>query len=184
VKCVWRSGSDLQQSNQSNIWNMRFQVLTAASKKIKASWDTAMCSLVEVDRRFRGTYCIHHQGDKSVYINETTRHYIPEDWHLEWLKRQRKSPQATRYQSQDLNAGSLRYMTGVVMITNDTVSGWNKATVCTDLPSAVQIASAWVGERCNKQGAEVTCPSTHTSTAIQVLRPPLPPANHRLNFSN
>jgi hypothetical protein len=26
-------------------------------------WDVAPCSLVEIDRRFRGAYCLHHQGD-------------------------------------------------------------------------------------------------------------------------
>jgi hypothetical protein len=34
--------------------NMRFQVLTAASMKMTAFWDIVPCSLVEVDRRFRG----------------------------------------------------------------------------------------------------------------------------------
>jgi hypothetical protein len=38
---------------------VRFQVLTAASMKI-AFWDIASCSLVEVDRRFRDAYCLHH----------------------------------------------------------------------------------------------------------------------------
>jgi hypothetical protein len=27
-----------------------------------AFWDVATCSLVDVDRRFRRTYCFHHQG--------------------------------------------------------------------------------------------------------------------------
>jgi hypothetical protein len=26
-------------------------------------WDVASCSLVEIDRRFRGAYCLHHQDD-------------------------------------------------------------------------------------------------------------------------
>jgi hypothetical protein len=35
------------------------------------------CSL-EADRRFRGVYCLHHQGDEmSVYFNETTQRYMP-----------------------------------------------------------------------------------------------------------
>jgi hypothetical protein len=34
---------------------------------------------VEVGRRFRGAYCLHHQGDESVYFNVTTRRYIQED---------------------------------------------------------------------------------------------------------
>jgi hypothetical protein len=28
-------------------------------------WDIAPCSLVEADQRFRGTYCLHHQGDNG-----------------------------------------------------------------------------------------------------------------------
>jgi hypothetical protein len=29
--------------------------------KIIAFWDTRPCNLVEVDRRFRGAFCLHHQ---------------------------------------------------------------------------------------------------------------------------
>jgi len=44
-----------------------------------AVWDTAPYSLVEVDRRFRGAYCLHYQvtSETSVYFNETTQRYIP-----------------------------------------------------------------------------------------------------------
>jgi hypothetical protein len=51
--------------------------------------DVAPCSHVEVDRRFRGAYCVHHQGDlmmeavgpseTSINFNVTTWRYIPED---------------------------------------------------------------------------------------------------------
>jgi hypothetical protein len=56
-----------------------------------AFWDTTPYSVVDVDRRFRGAYCLHHQGDvsitalmmetvriseTSVYFQESTRHYI------------------------------------------------------------------------------------------------------------
>jgi hypothetical protein len=27
-------------------------------------WDVAPCSHVEVDRRFKGAYCVHYQGDE------------------------------------------------------------------------------------------------------------------------
>jgi hypothetical protein len=52
---------------------VRFKVLTAASIKVTAFWDIAPCSLVGVDRLFKGTYCHHHQGDAetSVYSKET-----------------------------------------------------------------------------------------------------------------
>jgi hypothetical protein len=70
---------------------VRFQVLTAESMNVTPFWDIAPCSLVESDPRFRGTYCLRHQGDiliialkieavytseKSVYFNETTRRFI------------------------------------------------------------------------------------------------------------
>jgi hypothetical protein len=41
---------------------MRFQVLTVASIKFRVFWNVAPCSQVDVDRRFRGVYCLHHQG--------------------------------------------------------------------------------------------------------------------------
>jgi hypothetical protein len=55
--------------------------------KFRVFWDVAPCSHVEVDRRFRGAYCLHHQGDElfirtsepSANFNVTTRRYIPED---------------------------------------------------------------------------------------------------------
>jgi hypothetical protein len=31
--------------------------------EITAFWDTSPCSLLEADRRFRGAYCLHHEGD-------------------------------------------------------------------------------------------------------------------------
>jgi hypothetical protein len=44
---------------------MRFQAVMAANMKIIVFWDIAPYSLVEVDRRFRGVYCLHHQGDDA-----------------------------------------------------------------------------------------------------------------------
>jgi hypothetical protein len=29
-------------------------------------WDVASCGLVEINRRFEGAYCLHHQGDALV----------------------------------------------------------------------------------------------------------------------
>jgi hypothetical protein len=45
--------------------DVRFQVLTAASMKVTVVWDVAPCSLVDIDLRFRGAYCLHHQGNES-----------------------------------------------------------------------------------------------------------------------
>jgi hypothetical protein len=41
---------------------VRFHVLTAASIKMTAF----SCSLIGVDRRFRGAYCLLHQGDRPA----------------------------------------------------------------------------------------------------------------------
>jgi hypothetical protein len=42
--------------------NVRFQVPTAASMKFRiVFWDVLPCKII-VDRRFRGTCCLHHQG--------------------------------------------------------------------------------------------------------------------------
>jgi hypothetical protein len=60
--------------------------------KFSIFWDIALCSQVEVDRCFRGEYCLRHHGDSfialmmevvrtsemSVNLNLTTRNYIPE----------------------------------------------------------------------------------------------------------
>jgi hypothetical protein len=57
-------------------------------------WDVVPCGHVEVARRFRDMYCLHHQGEESpialmmeeactsetsVNFNVITRCYIPED---------------------------------------------------------------------------------------------------------
>jgi hypothetical protein len=48
-------------------------------------WDVAPCSLVEICRRFKSAYCLHHQDTSkmSVDIYETTRRNITEDSHLQ-----------------------------------------------------------------------------------------------------
>jgi hypothetical protein len=71
-----QSGTDwglVTEYRQANCWNTRvqiltmiysqgrFQILTAASMKMTIFWDVAPCSLVQIDRRFKGTYCLHHQ---------------------------------------------------------------------------------------------------------------------------
>jgi hypothetical protein len=59
--------------------------------KMIVFWDVVPCSLVEVNRRYTGTYCLHHEGDHddegsisetSVNFYQTTRPNIPEDSHL------------------------------------------------------------------------------------------------------
>jgi hypothetical protein len=38
-------------------------------------WDVAQCSLVDIDRRCRGAYCLHHRGDEktAIFILVTVR---------------------------------------------------------------------------------------------------------------
>jgi hypothetical protein len=33
--------------------------------KMSVVWDVRLCSLVGADRRFRGAFCLHFEGDKS-----------------------------------------------------------------------------------------------------------------------
>jgi hypothetical protein len=33
-------------------------------EQLRVLWDVAQCSHVEMGRRFRGAYCLHHQGDE------------------------------------------------------------------------------------------------------------------------
>jgi hypothetical protein len=72
------------------------QVLTATSMKIRDFCNVASYSLVAVDRRFGGAYCLHNRAiitlmmeavrtsETSVY-SETTRRYIPEGSNLRFL---------------------------------------------------------------------------------------------------
>jgi hypothetical protein len=43
--------------------NVKTSVLTAVNMKMAVVCVVEPCSLVEVYRRFRGTCCLHHQGD-------------------------------------------------------------------------------------------------------------------------
>jgi hypothetical protein len=45
-------------------------------------WDVAPCSQVEVDRRFRGAYCLHHQGDATCMKHL----HVPTCILFSWLK--------------------------------------------------------------------------------------------------
>jgi hypothetical protein len=52
---------------------VRFQILTATSMKMTVFWDVAPCSLVDNDRRYRGAYCLHHQGQ---FLPGYTAHHL------------------------------------------------------------------------------------------------------------
>jgi hypothetical protein len=64
-----------------------------------AFWDIAPCSIVEVDRRFRASYFLHHRfidlmmeavctSETSVNLYEATRHSIPEGCHIHIRRRE------------------------------------------------------------------------------------------------
>jgi hypothetical protein len=38
----------------------------ATSMNMAVFWDVAPCGLVDIDRRLRGAYCLHHQGDYNL----------------------------------------------------------------------------------------------------------------------
>jgi hypothetical protein len=56
--------------------------------KMTVFCDAAPCSLVEVNRRFRGKYCLYHQGDDGGSTLETTRPYNPVSCHLPTCRRE------------------------------------------------------------------------------------------------
>jgi hypothetical protein len=45
---------------------MSWSVVCLIFFKFRAFWDVVPCSHVQFDRRFRGAYCLHHQGDDDV----------------------------------------------------------------------------------------------------------------------
>jgi hypothetical protein len=64
--------------------------------KMTVFWEVAPCSLVEIYWRFKGAYCLHHQGGESVMMEaastsetsinfyRTTRRNIPKVSHLQF----------------------------------------------------------------------------------------------------
>jgi hypothetical protein len=65
-KSVPNTPRETEVSNKTMIIDISlvgFQVLTAASMKFRVFWDVAPCSHAEVDRRFRGAYCLNHRLD-------------------------------------------------------------------------------------------------------------------------
>jgi hypothetical protein len=72
-------------------YQVRFQVLTAASMKMTVFWNVAPCSLAEIERRSTFQWCllpplipfITLTMEASVNFCETTRHKVPEDSHFQ-----------------------------------------------------------------------------------------------------
>jgi hypothetical protein len=89
----------------------RFQVLMAAGMLMTASWDVAQCSFMEVDRRFRVTCCLYHQGDdRFLYFLQAFRvaYLLPWYWkQYAPLKRQFTSTRLRGATSQKLSSSYL-----------------------------------------------------------------------------
>jgi hypothetical protein len=77
-KCITEEKRQVCDPNSLEV--LRVQVLTATSKNMSTFWDIAPYSLGEVYRRFiiRAMMEAVHTSETSVYLNETTRCYIPE----------------------------------------------------------------------------------------------------------
>jgi hypothetical protein len=55
---------------------VRFQVLSEASMKFRfVFWEVLPCKII-FDRRFRGTFCLHHQGDEKTNLNFIVYTYL------------------------------------------------------------------------------------------------------------
>jgi hypothetical protein len=73
---------------------VRFEVLTAASMKMDVFWVVAPCSMVEVNRRFRGTAASiirtltteASTSETSVHFYHSTRRNNPEDSHIQAME--------------------------------------------------------------------------------------------------
>jgi hypothetical protein len=57
----------------SIIRQVRFQVLTAASMNISVFWHVVPCSMVEIDRRFKGAHCLWNVA--QFLPDYTTQHF-------------------------------------------------------------------------------------------------------------
>jgi hypothetical protein len=62
--------SVISNEPSARLAQLRLKILTATSIKMTVYWDVVPCSLVEIDRRFRGACCLSHQGDRR-YLSVT-----------------------------------------------------------------------------------------------------------------
>jgi hypothetical protein len=57
-----------KQKHRLNLIYWKFPGLwLIGGQKMTVFWDVAPCSFVEIDRRFRGAYCLQHQGSKHIW---------------------------------------------------------------------------------------------------------------------
>jgi hypothetical protein len=108
--CCRRHLAMLTASHLIGLFNYQTEYQLPMYSKITVFWVVAPCRLVRVYRRFRGLYCLHHQGDSTfqrsvlpqssgklvalmmeavqtfqtlVNLYQSTRGYSPEDSHLQ-----------------------------------------------------------------------------------------------------
>jgi hypothetical protein len=53
--------------------------------KFRVFWDVALCSQVDVDRRFIGAYCLHHQALKKTKLHTRRRENLKSHSFLDCL---------------------------------------------------------------------------------------------------
>jgi hypothetical protein len=52
-----------------------------------AFWDIELCRIIEGDRHFRGTYCLHIQGDGKGIKHICNVGVLPQDYTAQYLRR-------------------------------------------------------------------------------------------------
>jgi hypothetical protein len=62
---IVRTITIFQLNNNGYLQNLVIYQVVAVNLKMPVLWDVAPYSLVEVDLRFRGGYCLHHQDSSS-----------------------------------------------------------------------------------------------------------------------
>jgi hypothetical protein len=88
VSFNWNKNQNYMQAWTIQKYNNEYvQWINTRRLKIAVFWVVAQCSLVKVYQRFRGPYCLHHQG-VAVNFYQTTRCYNPEDSNLHTHRRE------------------------------------------------------------------------------------------------
>jgi hypothetical protein len=61
--------------NRSIHTSMTIQVVMATSMKMAVFWDVALCSLIDISRRFGGDYCFYHHLRAASNIGQYPAEY-------------------------------------------------------------------------------------------------------------
>jgi hypothetical protein len=96
-------------------------------------WDVASCSLVEIDRCFRGVYCLHHQALKMKAVSTTGSDYEGKK-HL-WNVSQLTPDYNTQHPRRQSPSHSPPWKPGMSLITNFLIMSFSALPSC--------LASLW-----------------------------------------